>query len=204
LDIADGADSMAGTTHKARFLTGVHNGIPNRTLAESIVANMRLIGAPTYTEEEEEFAATIAKSYSKQQKMRALIKWRLPDASDLVEVNLNTKIYEPYGEWRQLGGSSDVSEVSWNMPTQEFITTAFILGSPAHSWQYTAASGSSIGEKSSIFASKVMATTALDLFIKPEIVKKAKEEWMEKMKNRKYRCPLPLNHKPPLNQLEPQ
>jgi hypothetical protein len=60
LKMADGADQMAETTHKVEFLTGVHNGVPNRPLAEAIVANMREIGAPTYTEEEYAFAARLA------------------------------------------------------------------------------------------------------------------------------------------------
>ncbi len=202
LDIAEGADKMAGTTHKVRFLTGVHNSIPNCVLAETIVANMRRIGAPYYTQEEEEFAAKIAESYSKEQKIMALTKWRIPEASKLADVNLNRKIYDPYGEWRQLGGSSDVSEVSWIMPTQEFITAAFVLGSPAHSWQYAAASGSSIGEKSTLFASKVAATTILDLLTNKVLLRDAKEEWTARMKGRTYESPIPSDLKPPLDQLE--
>lgn len=202
LEIADGADKMAGTTHTVRFLTGVHNGIPNKVLAETIVANMRMIGAPTYTEEEEEFAAEMAKSFSKEQKMMGLTKWRIPGARELADVNLNTNIYDPFGEGQRGGGSSDVADVAWNLPTQQFSTTSFVLGAPGHSWQHVAASGTSIGEKSSVFASKVMAATTLDLLMNAELLQKAKEDWKERMAGRTYKCPLPPDLKPPLDQLE--
>jgi aminobenzoyl-glutamate utilization protein B len=193
---------MAGTTHTVRFLTGVHNGIPNKVLAETIVANMRMIGAPTYTEEEEEFAAEMAKSFSKEQKMMGLTKWRIPGARELADVNLNTNIYDPFGEGQRGGGSSDVADVAWNLPTQQFSTTSFVLGAPGHSWQHVAASGTSIGEKSSVFASKVMAATTLDLLMNAELLQKAKEDWKERMAGRTYKCPLPPDLKPPLDQLE--
>lgn len=64
-----------------------------------------------------------------------------------------------------------------------------------------ASGGTSIGHKSSIFASKVMATTVLDLLTRPEALKKAKEEWKERMKDLVYKSPLPPDLKPPLDQL---
>ena len=205
LKIADGADLMAETTHKVRFLTGVHNGMPNRVLAELIVSNMREIGAPTYTEEELEFAKELAKSIPRKQKMAMLRRMaeQIPDAMELMDVDLNTKIYDPYGEGRKGGGSSDVADVAWNMPTQQFSTTMFIVGSPGHSWQNVASGGTSIGQKSSIFASKVMAATVIDLLTKPEVSKKAKEDWKERMKDLTYKSPLPPDLKPPLDQLPP-
>jgi len=202
LKIADGADLMASTTHKIKFLTGVHNGMPNRALAELIVANMKEIGVPTYTEEEFEFAKELGKSIPREQKMAALRRSRLPDAMELMDVDLCTKIYDPWGEEiKGGGGSSDVADVAWNMPTQQFGTAMFIVGAPGHSWQNVASGGMSIGHKSTIFASKVMAATVIDLLTKPEILKKAKEEWKERMKGLSYKSPLPPDLKPPLDQL---
>ncbi|MCD6263825.1 amidohydrolase, partial [Candidatus Bathyarchaeota archaeon] len=203
LRIADGADLMAGTTHKVRFLTGVHNGIPNRTLAELIVGNMREIGAPTYNEEELEFARELAKSIPRKQKMAMLrrLSELIPDAMELMDVDLNSRIYDPFGEGRKGGGSSDVADVAWNTPTQQFSTTMFIVGSPGHSWQNVASGGTSIGHKSSIFASKVMAATVIDLLTKPEVLREAKEEWKRRMKGLTYKSPLPPDLKPPLDQL---
>jgi len=202
LRIADGADLMVGTTHKVRFLTGVHNGMPNRPLAELAVANMREIGAPTYTEEELEFARELARSIPREQKVMRLRRSLLPDWEELVDVDLATRIYDPYGEERKGGGgSSDVADVAWNLPTQEFSTVMFIVGSPGHSWQNVASGGTSIGHKSSIFASKVMAGSMLDLLTRPGVLRSAREDWRRRMKGLEYRSPLPPDLKPPLDQL---
>ncbi len=202
LKIADGADLMAGTTHKVKFLTGVHNGVPNRTLADLIVENMKVIGAPTYTEKELEFAGELAKSIPREEKRAALRRSALPNWKQLMDVNLSVEIYDPYGEEvKGGGGSSDVADVSWNMPTQEFSTAMFTVGAPGHSWQNAASGGTSIGHKSSIFASKVMATTVIDLLMKPEVLNKANEEWKQRMKGFVYKSPLSEDLKPPMDQL---
>lgn len=202
LEIANAADMMARTTHKVRFLTGVHNGISNPPLAELIVSNMREVGVPTYTNEEYEFARELAKSIPKEQKVTMLSRSTIPNAMDLVDVDICSQIYDPSGDERRGGGgSSDVADVAWNTPTQQFSTTMFILGSPGHSWQNVASGGMSIGHKSSIFASKVMASTVIDLLTKPEELVKAKEAWKERIKNLVYKSPLPPDLKPPLDQL---
>jgi aminobenzoyl-glutamate utilization protein B len=202
LDIADGADKMAGTTHKVHFLTGVHEGIDNVTLGNLIVANMRSIGAPTYNEEEQEFGKELSKSLPPNRKknfLQSAVHWGLPNAMDLMDVYLDTNIYDPLRPPR--AGTSDVHEVAWNMPTQQFGTVYAVVASPGHSWQNVASNGTSIGQKSSIFASKVMACTVLDLLTKPDILVKAKEEWRGKMIGRTFESPLPPDLKPPLDQL---
>ncbi|KON30181.1 amidohydrolase [miscellaneous Crenarchaeota group-15 archaeon DG-45] len=204
LKIADGADLMAGTTHKVQFLTGVHNGLPNRPLAECVVANMKEIGAPTYNDEELVFAKEVSKSISREAKMTNLSRSPIPNAMDLMDIDLDTNIYEPYGEERKGGGgSSDVADVAWNTPTQQFGTVYTVVSSPGHSWQNVACNGTSIGQKGSVFASKVMAYSVLDLLTKPDLVKRAKEDWAERMKGHKYVSPLPPDLKPPLDQLPP-
>lgn len=205
LKIADGADLMAKTTHKVEFLTGVHNGVPNRPLAELVVSNMREIGAPTYNEEELSFGKELGKTVPREQKvdkLRRLEEIR-PSAVSLIDVDLDSNIYDPYGEERKGGGgSSDVADVAWNTPTQEFSTTYFVVGAPGHSWQNVAIGGTSIGHKSTIFASKVMASSVIDLLMKPEILMRVKDEWENRMKDHVYTSPLPPESKPPLNQLE--
>ena len=204
LDIADGADKMVGTTHRVTFLSGVHNGMENRVLAETAVANMRLIGAPTYTEEEEAFAAELAKSIPREKKKIGLMKSTLPDAMELMDVNLNTRIYDPAGEGEKGGGSSDVADVAWNMPTTQFRTVYTIVSAPGHSWQNVASNGTSIGSKGTVFASKVMAATVIDLLTDEKLLQSAKDEWARQMQGRVYKSPLPPDLKPPLDQLKKQ
>jgi aminobenzoyl-glutamate utilization protein B len=62
----------------------------------------------------------------------------------------------------------------------------------------------SIGHKSTIFASKVMAGTVIDLLRDKKLVEKAKEEWMKQMVGHVYKSPLPRDLKPPLDQLKHQ
>jgi aminobenzoyl-glutamate utilization protein B len=204
LDMADGADKMVGTTHKVTFLSGVHNGMENRVLAETAIANMRAIGAPQYNAEEEKFAAELAKTIPIEKKRIGLMKSHLPDAMGLIDVNLNTGIYDPVGAGSKGGGSSDVADVAWNTPTVQFRTVYTIVGAAGHSWQNTASNGTSIGHKSTVFASKVMAATVIDLLTKSELVQAAKDEWKRQMQGRTYKSPLPADAKPPLDQLKPQ
>lgn len=84
---------------------------------------------------------------------------------------------------------------------QQFGTAMFIVGAPGHSWQNVSSGGMSIGQKSSIFASKVIAATVIDLLTKHELLRKAHEEWKERMKSFTYKSPLPPDLKPPLDQL---
>jgi aminobenzoyl-glutamate utilization protein B len=207
LKMAEGACLMTETTHRVEFLTGVHNGIPNRPLAEQIVVNMREIGAPTYTKAEMEFAEKLGESVPQEEKMDRLKKLSvlLPEAMALKDVHLDSKIYDPFGEEiKGGGGSSDVADVAWNCPTQQFSTAYFIVGAPGHSWQHTAIGGMSISHKSTIFASKVMAATVIDLMTNPEFVKKVRSDWEQRMEGLSYKSPLPSDLKPPLHQLEKQ
>ena len=205
LRIAEGADLMVGTTHKVRFLSGAHNSMPNQSLAELIVTNMRSIGAPKYTEDELNFAKEIGKSITQEEKRSKLQRSTLPNAMELMNVDLNTNIYDPFGEERKGGGgSTDVADVSWIAPTIEFNTTQFVVGVPGHSWQHTATSGSTIGHKSTVFAAKIMAATAIDLMTDPQNLANVKTDWETKMEGLTYVSPLPSDLKPPLDQLESQ
>ena len=116
----------------------------------------------------------------------------LPDAMELLDIDLNTRIYDPYGEERKGGGgSTDVADVSWKAPTVEFSTAQFIVGVPGHSWQHTAASGSTIGHKSSLFAAKTMAITMIDLLTTPQYLIDIKADWCKQMQGLEYHSPLP-------------
>jgi aminobenzoyl-glutamate utilization protein B len=200
LQIADGADKMARTTHKIEFLTGCYNQLNSKTLADLIVANMREIGAPTYDENEMEFAKELNKSIDPAQKKEGLRKSKRPGWEKMVDKYFDDRILNDYRVGEVGAGSSDVSDVSWVTPTNEFGTTAFMLGTPYHSWQLTAQCGMSIGHKSLIFASKTIAGTALDLLTNPKLLKDAKAEWKNRLAGKKYKPPIPLDLKPPLKQ----
>jgi aminobenzoyl-glutamate utilization protein B len=196
--IAEGAALMTETTLKIDMDRGSYNKIPSKTLSEVVTANMRQVGAPKYTKEELDFAAEIAKSFPKENKMEALKKSKMPDWEKYQEVDLVTDIFDPWDDGEVSPGSTDVSHVSWKTPTMEFGTACNILGAPGHSWQFVAASGSSIGHKSLIFAAKTMAGAALDLIADPKLLEKAKEEHKRRMGKNVY---IPdTERRPPLEQ----
>jgi aminobenzoyl-glutamate utilization protein B len=199
LKIAEGAAMMTETNLKVEFLTGVYNTIPNKVLSGVVVSNMREVGAPDYTAQELAFAAEIAKSFPREQKVDNLRKSKIPHPEKYLDVNIVTDILDPWNEGEVSGGSTDVADVGWQTPTMEFSTAALVLGAPGHSWQTVACSGTSLGHKSLIFAAKTMAGATIDLLTKPDLLAKAKEEYSKKMQGRTYRCAIPNDVEPPLS-----
>jgi aminobenzoyl-glutamate utilization protein B len=96
------------------------------------------------------------------------------------------------------GGSSDVSDVSYVVPTVGLEAATWIPGTSAHSWQAVACGGTEIGTKGMLVASKTMALTAIDLFSKPAVIVKAKEEFTKGVGDYKYKALLG-DRKPALN-----
>ncbi|MFQ6125170.1 MAG: amidohydrolase [Candidatus Heimdallarchaeota archaeon] len=201
LNIAKGADLMAGTTHKIEFLGGCYNTLPNKRLGTLVTKNMRKIGAPTYTEEEFAWAAELNKSITPEQKREFLRRSKRPGWEKLMDILLDQSIPDPWDEGIKGGGSTDVADVSWNTPTMEFNTVTGILGTPGHSWQFVAQCGMSIGHKSLLFATKTLAASIIDLFTQPEILTQVHEEFAERTKGIEYRSPIPSDLKPPLKGL---
>jgi len=198
LDISRGAELMTETRCKVEFIKGVSNKIPNRTLSEIITANMREIGFPEYTDEELRFAERIAETIPPEAKREELRKSGRPGWEELMGVLIDRTIPDPWGEGEVSQGSTDVADVSWQAPTMEFSTTAYVLGTPGHSWQVVAQSGMGIGHKSMIFAAKAMASSALDLLERRDLLERALEEFRARLGGRKYRSPIPTDARPPL------
>ncbi len=198
LKIAEGATLMTETTLKVEFLGGCYNLLPNKALSDVVLANMREIGPPKFTEEELEFARKIGETVPKEQKRDSLRKIEFPNWEKYMDVDLVSEVIDPWDEGKVMAGSTDVSDVSWKIPTLEFGTTTFVLGAPGHSWQAVACSGMSIGHKSLLFAAKTIAGAALDLITKPELLKKTQDEFKERLIGRTYKCPIPEDIQPPL------
>jgi len=73
-----------------------------------------------------------------------------------------------------------VGDVSFTVPTVGMGAATWVPGTPAHSWQAVAAGGTSIGNKGMMIAAKTLALTAINLFQDPSMVRKAKEEFLER------------------------
>jgi len=199
VEIAKGAAMMTRTELKVEVEAGIYNTVPNRVLAELIVKNMREVGLPKHSKAELEFAEQIAKTIPREMKVTALKKTKRPGWERLVDKLLDDEVPEPWGDGDYSHGSTDVADVSWQVPTVEFGTATWALGTPGHSWQNVAQSKVGLGHKSLIFSAKVMAGTVLDLLADQKIVQKAREEHRQRLGGKKYKSPIPPDHKPPLD-----
>jgi len=158
---ATGAALGTGTKVDWEITGGVHELLPNEVLGRVMQSNLEAVGGVTYTAEEKAFALQIgATVYGKAP---------APETAALVQrFNPNPP--------REGGGSTDVGDVSWVVPTVGLKTATWAPGTPAHSWQAVACGGTSLGLKGMHVAAKAMAGAMLDLLTRPELISQAKEE----------------------------
>ena len=181
LKIAEAAALATETTHKVHLITGVHEYLLNRPLQEALQKNIELVGAPQFTEEEQEFARSLQRSVNKEEKgFNEKIK-ALPDKPGEVK-----------------GGSTDVAEVSWIVPTAGFRVTTAAEDIPWHSWATTACHGTRASRKGAVVAAKVIAATGIDLFTNRTLLKEAKSFFLKATDGKTYQSPIPANQKPPI------
>lgn len=199
--IADGAALMTETEYEKIFIDGCANTVPNHTLEALLFKNMEALGAPKYTKEETEFAAALRKTYvhegdigdalptiaaNNDEKLRA----EVAKLSDNGKKPLNDFISPLYTGYAFSAGSTDVGDVSWQTPTAQINCVTFPSGCPGHSWQYVSCGKTSIAYKGMLYAAKVLAGTAIDLFENTSTLSTAKEEFGVAAKGG-YVCPIP-------------
>ena len=179
---SEGAATGTETRVEHELINGVYALLPNETLARAMHANLTRIGGFSYTPEERAFA----------EKIRTTL------GADLPPVDQASRI-EPFEFERGGVGSTDVGDVSWVVPTEGMRAATWVPGTPSHSWQATAAGGTSIGTKGMAVAAKTLALTAIDLFTTPKLIADARAEWERRRgPNFKY-VSLVGDRPPPLN-----
>ncbi len=159
---AEGAALGTGTTMEYEVIHGIYAMLGNEALQRRAQANLERVGGVVYDEAEKEFAAMIQETLAYSPPVEA--------AADILP-------YMP----RRGGGSTDVADVSWVVPTAGIVTATWVPGTPAHSWQAIAAGGTSIGEKGMVVAAKTLAMTAVDLLTDAELLEAAKAEYRERV-----------------------
>lgn len=177
---AEGAALGTETRMEYEITGGVYNLMPSETLGKIMDANLRSVGGYTYTSDEKAFAEKIQKT--------------LPGAVPALET---TNAIEPFAvEEKGSGGSTDVGDISWVVPTVGLNTATWVPGTPAHSWQAVAAGGTSIGHKGMMMAAKTIALTAMDLFDSPKSIEQAWEE-LRKRRGKDFKYSALLGDRPP-------
>lgn len=179
---AKGAAMGTETTVDYEIIGGTHDLLLNRTLGEAMQANLEKTGGVTYTQQEMDFGKKLQSSFT----------FKVPAIASAAQV----KPLKP--QFDAGGGSTDVGDVSYAVPTVGLSAATWIPGTPAHSWQAVACGGTEIGTKGMMVAAKTMALTALDLYTNPELLKKAKQEFVNSKGDYTYKALLG-ERKPALN-----
>jgi aminobenzoyl-glutamate utilization protein B len=179
---AEGAALGTQTTVDYEVIGGTHDLLLNKTLAEDMQENLLRVGGVSYTAAETEFAKKLQSSFT----------YTVPAIESAATV-------QPLKETQDAGGgSTDVGDVSYAVPTVGLRAATWVPGTPAHSWQATACGGTEIGTKGMMVAAKTMALTAMDLFTDPGLVSRAKEEFNKDKGTYQYKALLG-DRKPALN-----
>ena len=162
-EMAEGAAIMANVEYKISLISGIYEVLVNRRGGELMQNNLELLGPITYTAEEEAFGKAIQEATGKPQ------------------VGMDSAIH-PLLPTRENpgGGSTDVGDVSWNVPNINLSVTVAPKDTPWHSWAVVACGGMSIGHKGMIHAAKAMGMTMVDLFQNPKAVNEIKQEFKER------------------------
>ncbi|WP_128546910.1 amidohydrolase [Larkinella soli] len=161
---AEGAALGTETKMEYEVIGGVYNILPVETLSQVMHKNLGLVGGVTYNEEETKFAEKMGESFGAT---FGSIK-KPGDAAKISTMNTNDPVS---------GGSTDVGDVSWAVPTVGLSAATWVPGTAAHSWQAVAAAGTSIGVKGMMVAAKTLSLTAIDLLSDPALVQKARSDW---------------------------
>ncbi|MFN9494192.1 MAG: amidohydrolase [Sphingobacteriales bacterium] len=169
---AEGAALGTETTMKFEIIGGTHDLLLIDTLNHAMYRNLQLAGGVMYSAEDLAFGKKIQTSFP----------FNYPDVKDagmikplVVPVNSSP-------------GSTDVGDVSYNVPTVGFSTATWVPGTAAHSWQAIAAGGTDIGAKGMLVAAKTLSNMAMDLLNDPALVEAAKKEFKLKLGNYQYKA----------------
>ena len=180
--VAKGAAMMTETEVEIEFLGGCYNTLNNKVLANLVKDTMHEIPQEPWTDEEIAFAKALNEQ-SPQYKAGCAAVNR-PEGTQLYEGPMEIETANSYG-------STDVGDVQHIVPGIMIRTATYNIGAPGHSWQITACSGMSIGEKGMNRAAQVMAVSALKVLNDTSIYEAAKAEFDQEMAGKKYVCPIP-------------
>lgn len=165
--IAEGAALMTGTKFSYQILGTAWPGHFNKVLGETMQTNIMRVGMPTWSNEDQLLAKAT------QKLMEAPLKDNLGEPIDGLKSSIKPLKGSVPFSWG--GGSDDIADISWNLPTIVLRYPANIPGLKGHHWGDAIAMATPIAHKGCVAGAKATALTLIDLFTKPELVVKAKE-----------------------------
>jgi aminobenzoyl-glutamate utilization protein B len=173
--MAKAATMMTDTEVSMRVLGSAWPGHFNKTIAEVMQANIEKVGLPQWSEADQ----TLAKSLQHELKVP--------------EVGMATKLQPLRGrevipdEEKRGGGSDDIGDISWNVPTVTIRYPSNMAAGPGHNWANAISMATPIAHKGIQAGAKVVALTVIDFLMKPELVTQAWDYFRNvQTKNTKY------------------
>jgi aminobenzoyl-glutamate utilization protein B len=152
--IAEGAAKMTDTEVKHRILGTAWPRHFNRVIAETMDKHIRAVGLPQWSAEDQALAKAVQTEVGAR------------------DSGLATRVDSLSGPVRQResGGSDDIGDISWTVPTVTFRYPSNIPGLPGHHWSNAIAMATPIAHKGALAGAKVMARTALEFFLTPKLI----------------------------------
>lgn len=197
-DIAQAAAAMTRTDGNRRDVTACWEYLPNRMVTEAIWETMIELDDIGYTDDDRAFAKELQATIPDSEFEARLES--IPDehAAAMARDPLYDTPVPPHDGETVGGGSTDVGDVSWIVPTGQFRAATWPVGTPAHSWQAVAANGD-FGVRGGIYAAKVLAGTATTLLKDPSRLEFAHEAFQQATGDRSYETPLEPDAEPPFD-----
>lgn len=158
-DMAEGAALMTGTEVTSRILGSAWPRHFNRVIAETMYENIRQVGLPEWSEEDQMLARAV----------QAEVNSGRRDGLATELAPLGTPPPAPVS-----GGSDDIGDISWNVPTVTLRYPSNIPGLPGHHWADAIAMATPIAHKGAVSGAKVAAMTTIDFLLRPELVERAR------------------------------
>jgi aminobenzoyl-glutamate utilization protein B len=169
---ATGAALGTETEVKYEIIGGTHDLLVNRSLSEAFHRNLVLAGGVQYTAKDLAFAEEIRKTFP----------GKVPPVAEAAEI----KGLDAPDD--QAPGSTDVGDVSYNVPTAGIGVATWVPGTPMHSWQAVACGGTEIGAKGMMVAAKALTNMGIELFNDAPLINKAQTEFRQKKGEYKYKA----------------
>ncbi|MBX9928590.1 MAG: peptidase dimerization domain-containing protein, partial [Gemmatimonadaceae bacterium] len=159
--VAEGAAMMTDTKLESVNIIGSGwSGHFNKPIAETMFKNIRAVGMPTWDDNDQ----TLAKGIQKE----------LGSRESGLSTRVDTTLEPPLPPERRLGGGSDdIGDVSWNVPTVTLRFPSNIPGLPGHNWANGISMATPIAHKGAVAGAKVQALTMLDILMTPKVVSDA-------------------------------
>ncbi|MFJ2830926.1 amidohydrolase [Streptomyces sp. NPDC087263] len=180
--VSEAAAKASQTSVRHRVTSACWNQLPSKSFAELLHANMKQLGPPEFTDEAHALAKELQESLGlPQQGMHAAI----------AELTAPNPVFLG-------GGSTDVADISWNVPTVSMGAALAPIGTKMHTWSTASCAAAAPGQAAVIAAARYLAATAVDLLTQPERLKAVKDEFKERTKDVEWKTALPDGYEPPM------